>query len=75
MATAPRLSPKVHLALQYLIINFFRIGNVVSVRVAKSTHKMPPVTHADSFSLVHYDNDVNAGFQYYEAEGFALKMH
>eukprot|EP00959_Pyramimonas_sp_CCMP1952_P083597 1747632-Pyramimonas_sp.AAC.2 len=31
MASASRLSPKLYLALQYLIRNFFRIGDVVSV--------------------------------------------
>eukprot|EP00959_Pyramimonas_sp_CCMP1952_P261753 5473606-Pyramimonas_sp.AAC.1 len=57
MTSASRLSPKVHLALEYLIRNFFRIENVVSVRLAKGTHKLPPVAYADSCTLVHYDND------------------
>eukprot|EP00959_Pyramimonas_sp_CCMP1952_P289705 6059062-Pyramimonas_sp.AAC.1 len=68
MTTASRLSPKVHLALSYLIINLFLIENVVSVRLAKSIHKLPPVTCADSCTLVHDDNDVNPGFHYYEVE-------
>eukprot|EP00959_Pyramimonas_sp_CCMP1952_P031600 662783-Pyramimonas_sp.AAC.1 len=59
MTTASRLSPKVHLALQYLIRNFFRIENAVSVRSAESIHKLPLVTYADSCTLVHYDNDVD----------------
>eukprot|EP00959_Pyramimonas_sp_CCMP1952_P473657 9502103-Pyramimonas_sp.AAC.1 len=68
MTTASRLSPKVYLALQYLIRNFFRIENAVPVRLAKSIHELPPVTYADSCTLVHHDNDVDPGFQYYEAE-------
>eukprot|EP00959_Pyramimonas_sp_CCMP1952_P211016 4416386-Pyramimonas_sp.AAC.1 len=68
MTTASRLSPKVHLALQYLIRDFFRSENVVSVRFAKSIHKLPPVTYADSCTLVHYDKSVNSGVHYYEAE-------
>eukprot|EP00959_Pyramimonas_sp_CCMP1952_P182213 3809837-Pyramimonas_sp.AAC.1 len=59
MTSASRLSPKVHLSLQYLISNFFRIENVVSV----------------SCTLVHYDKDVDPGFHYYEAEGTALNIH
>eukprot|EP00959_Pyramimonas_sp_CCMP1952_P384475 8057674-Pyramimonas_sp.AAC.1 len=55
--------------------SFFRIENVVSVRLAKSTHKLPPVADADSCRLVHYDNDANPGFHYYEAEGTALNIH
>eukprot|EP00959_Pyramimonas_sp_CCMP1952_P144158 3017887-Pyramimonas_sp.AAC.1 len=42
MTTASRLSPNVHLALQHLISNFFRIENVVSVILATSIHKLPP---------------------------------
>eukprot|EP00959_Pyramimonas_sp_CCMP1952_P272305 5693188-Pyramimonas_sp.AAC.2 len=75
MTSASRLSPKVHLALQYLIRNFFRIENVVSVRLAKSIHELPPVAYADSCALVHCDNDVNAGAHYFEAEGTALNVH
>eukprot|EP00959_Pyramimonas_sp_CCMP1952_P184978 3867714-Pyramimonas_sp.AAC.1 len=68
MTAASRLSPKVHLALHYLIRNFFRIENVVSVRLAKSIHELPAFTYADSCTLVYYGNDVNPGFHYYEAE-------
>eukprot|EP00959_Pyramimonas_sp_CCMP1952_P264208 5524974-Pyramimonas_sp.AAC.1 len=68
MTTASHLSPKVQLALQYLIRNLSRIENVVSVRLAKSTHKLPPVTCADSCTWVHCDNDVTPGLHYYEAE-------
>eukprot|EP00959_Pyramimonas_sp_CCMP1952_P067330 1405199-Pyramimonas_sp.AAC.1 len=75
MTSASRLSPKVHLVLQYLARNFFRIENVVSVRLAKSIHELPPVAFADSCTLVHYDNHVNPGFHYYEAEGTALNIH
>eukprot|EP00959_Pyramimonas_sp_CCMP1952_P152127 3182994-Pyramimonas_sp.AAC.1 len=75
MASASRLSPKVHLALQYRIRNFFRIENVVSVGLAKSIHKLPPVACVDSCALVQYANDVNPGFHYYEAEGTALNVH
>eukprot|EP00959_Pyramimonas_sp_CCMP1952_P292345 6114206-Pyramimonas_sp.AAC.2 len=53
MTSASRLSPKVHLALQYLIIIFFRIENVVPVRFAKRIHKRPPLDYADSCTLVH----------------------
>eukprot|EP00959_Pyramimonas_sp_CCMP1952_P339734 7115057-Pyramimonas_sp.AAC.1 len=78
MTSARRLSPKVHLAFQYLTRNFSRIENVVSVWLAKSIHKLPPVppfTYADSCTLVHYDNDVDPGVHCYEAEGTALKVH
>eukprot|EP00959_Pyramimonas_sp_CCMP1952_P110522 2312256-Pyramimonas_sp.AAC.1 len=69
MTTASRLAPNVFLSLQYLIRNFFRIENVVSVRLAKSIHKLPLATYAYSCTLAHYDNGVNPGLHYYEAEG------
>eukprot|EP00959_Pyramimonas_sp_CCMP1952_P162919 3405942-Pyramimonas_sp.AAC.1 len=47
---------------RYNIKIFFRIENVVSVRLAKGAHRLPPVACADSCTLVHYDNDVNPGF-------------
>eukprot|EP00959_Pyramimonas_sp_CCMP1952_P247423 5172200-Pyramimonas_sp.AAC.1 len=75
MTSAICLSLKVHVALQYLIRNFFRIENVVSVRLAQSIHKLPPVAHADSCTLVHYGNDVNPGLHSCEAEGATLNIH
>eukprot|EP00974_Lingulodinium_polyedra_P058363 5622096-Lingulodinium_polyedra.AAC.1 len=32
-------APKVHLALQYLVRNFFRVGNVVAVRLARAIQR------------------------------------
>eukprot|EP00959_Pyramimonas_sp_CCMP1952_P210302 4400990-Pyramimonas_sp.AAC.1 len=75
MTIPSRLSPKVHLALQCIIRNFFRIENVVSVRLAKSILELPSVTYADSCAVVHYDSDVNPGFHYYESDGAGLKIH
>eukprot|EP00959_Pyramimonas_sp_CCMP1952_P022150 465706-Pyramimonas_sp.AAC.1 len=74
MTSASRIFPKVHLALEYLIRNFFRVENVDSVRLAMSNHKLPPVAYADSCELVRYDNDVSPGLRYHEAEGTALNM-
>eukprot|EP00959_Pyramimonas_sp_CCMP1952_P473962 9502644-Pyramimonas_sp.AAC.1 len=71
MTSASRLSPKVHMALQYLIRNCFRIENLVSVRLAKSIHELPLVAYAVSCTLAHYDNDVNPGFHYCGAENTA----
>eukprot|EP00959_Pyramimonas_sp_CCMP1952_P071501 1493372-Pyramimonas_sp.AAC.1 len=75
MTSASRPSPEAHLALQYLIRSFFRIGNVVSVRLAKSMRELPLVSYADSCALVHCGNDADPGFHYYEAEGNALNNH
>ena len=60
------------MALQFLVRNYFRIENVVAIRLAKSIHKLPAVTCAESCTLVHYDNDVTPGFHYYESNCTAL---
>eukprot|EP00959_Pyramimonas_sp_CCMP1952_P468199 9492810-Pyramimonas_sp.AAC.1 len=74
MTSVSCLSPNTHLALQYLTRNFFRIENVGSVRLAKSIHKLPPVTYADSCTLVHHDVDVKPGFHYDEGKCTALNI-
>eukprot|EP00959_Pyramimonas_sp_CCMP1952_P243814 5096602-Pyramimonas_sp.AAC.1 len=74
MTSASRLTLKVHLARQYFIWDFFRIEIVVSVKLVKSIHELPPVAYAGSCAFVDYDNDVNPGFYDYEAEGAALNV-
>eukprot|EP00959_Pyramimonas_sp_CCMP1952_P313185 6555420-Pyramimonas_sp.AAC.1 len=62
-------------ALQMTSASSLSPKSVVSVRLARSLHELPPVTYADSCTLVHYDNDVSPGFYYYESEGSALNIH
>eukprot|EP00959_Pyramimonas_sp_CCMP1952_P348203 7293432-Pyramimonas_sp.AAC.1 len=75
MTTASRVSSEQHLALQFLVRNYFRIENVVTVRLAKGIHGLPAAPYADSCTLASNDNDVTPGFQYYDSEGTALNMH
>eukprot|EP00959_Pyramimonas_sp_CCMP1952_P453345 9468085-Pyramimonas_sp.AAC.1 len=75
MTSASRLSPMVHLALQCLARSFFRIENVVSVRLSNRTRALLPAAYARSCTSVFYDNDVNPGFHDHEAEGTALNIH
>eukprot|EP00959_Pyramimonas_sp_CCMP1952_P109880 2298532-Pyramimonas_sp.AAC.1 len=75
MRSASRLSPEVHLFLQYIINDFFRIEDFfVVVGFAWSIHALPLVTYVDSCTLVHCDNGLNPGFHCYEAEGAALNI-
>eukprot|EP00959_Pyramimonas_sp_CCMP1952_P339473 7109657-Pyramimonas_sp.AAC.1 len=73
--SASRLSPKVYLVLQYFIRNFFRIENVLAVRLAEGIHGLSLVAYAGSCILAQYDHDVNPAFSYDEAEGTALNIH
>ena len=66
LTAASKEAPKVHLALQFLIKNFFRISNTIAVRLGKGTAKVPSCKYADGSALIHYVNDVNPDFHYYE---------
>eukprot|EP00959_Pyramimonas_sp_CCMP1952_P315632 6606083-Pyramimonas_sp.AAC.1 len=41
-----RSHPRVHLALQYLVRNYFRVERLVAVRLAKSVLNLPAVKYA-----------------------------
>eukprot|EP00959_Pyramimonas_sp_CCMP1952_P130278 2724152-Pyramimonas_sp.AAC.1 len=60
-----KFHPRVHLALQYLVRNYFRVERVVAVRLVKSVLNLPSVKYATGSTLIHYDNDVNPAFHYY----------
>eukprot|EP00959_Pyramimonas_sp_CCMP1952_P365755 7659976-Pyramimonas_sp.AAC.1 len=52
MTAASRLSPAVHLALQFFISHHIRIETVVTVGLARGTHGLPAALCADSCALV-----------------------
>ena len=71
---ASKLNPRIHMALQFLVRNYFRVDNVVAVRLAKSVHKLAPIKYATGCTLIHYDNDVSPAFHYYECSGTGLDV-
>ena len=74
LTAASRRAPKIHLALQYLTRNFFRVSNVVSIRLGKGLHRVPKCEYADGSVLIHYTNDVNPDFHYYETNDTGLDL-
>jgi hypothetical protein len=74
LTTASRNSPKVFLALQYVIRNFFRINDVIAVRLGKNIHSVSKCDYADSSILVHYTSDLNPDFHFYETEDTAINI-
>eukprot|EP00959_Pyramimonas_sp_CCMP1952_P366536 7676739-Pyramimonas_sp.AAC.1 len=48
---------RVHLALQYIVRNYFRVERVVAVRLAKNVSNLPAVKYATGSTLIHYDSD------------------
>eukprot|EP00959_Pyramimonas_sp_CCMP1952_P083380 1742605-Pyramimonas_sp.AAC.1 len=69
-----KFHPRVHLALQYLVQNYFRVERGASVRLAKSALNAPSVKYATGSTLIHYDSDVNPAFHYYECVGTGLNI-
>eukprot|EP00959_Pyramimonas_sp_CCMP1952_P107530 2247884-Pyramimonas_sp.AAC.1 len=50
-------------------------GTLQMTTASRASPKVPPVTYADSCSLIHYDNDVSPGFHYHDAEGIGSNIH
>eukprot|EP00959_Pyramimonas_sp_CCMP1952_P209152 4375182-Pyramimonas_sp.AAC.1 len=69
-----KFHPRVHLALQYLVRDYFRVESVVAVRLAKSVLNLPAVKYATGSTLIHYDNDANPAFRYDECVGTGLNI-
>ena len=67
-------APKIHLALQYVIRNFFRIDNIIAVRLGKGVHKVRRCAYADGCTLIHYADDLNPNFRYYESQDTSLDI-
>ena len=63
------------MALQFLIRNFFRVSNVVAVRVGKGIHRVPRCDYADGSVLIHYLSDIKPDFHYYETDDTAIDIH
>ena len=74
LSTASKRAPTIHMALQYLIRNYFRINNVITIRLGKSVHKVPKCDQANGSTLIHYTNDTYPHFHYYETTDTALNI-
>ena len=61
-------SPRVHLALQYVIRNYFRISDVIPVRLGKSIAKVGIFAGVDGSILIHYTSDTSPDFHYSESD-------
>jgi len=74
LTTASKKAPKVYMALQYVIRNFFRIQDVFAVRLGKSVHRVGKCEHAEKSTLIYYTCDNAPDFHYYETEDTALDI-
>ena len=74
LTTATQRAPRMHLALQYVIRNFFRIQDVFAIRVGNCTPRVSKCEEADSCVLVYYASDADPEFYYYETADTALDL-
>jgi len=74
LTTATKKAPKVYLALQFLIRNYFRISNVFAIRLGHGVKQVSNCDYAQGCTLIHYQSDVDPKFKYYETSDVALDI-
>ena len=72
LSSASKKAPKVYLALQYLIRNYFRISDVFAVRIGNGVSKVSKCEYADKCTLIYYTSDIDPNFHYYESNDTAI---
>ena len=50
-------APKIHLALQFIMKNLFRVADVIAVRIGRSIGKIGQFVTASGSTLVYYNSD------------------
>ena len=63
LTTMSKRAPKIHLALQFLIRNFFRINNVVTIRLGKGVQRTNKCNYCDGSTLIYYHSDNGSQFK------------
>ncbi len=74
LTTATKRAPKVFMALQYVVKSFFKIDDVIAVRVGNSIHQLPSYSGADSSVVIYYYDDNDPQFKYYETKDTAVEL-
>ena len=74
LTSASKRAPKIYMALQYLVRNFFRIESVVAIRLGKGVRSVGKFHYADRSTLVYYSSDTDPDFRYYETDDTALDV-
>ena len=63
LSSASKKAPKVFLALQYVVKNFFDVKDVIAVRLGKGLHRVAKCDYANSSCLIHYESDEDPAFR------------
>ena len=62
LSTASQRTPKVFVALQYIVKNIFRIPSVIAVRIGRSIHHTSAFANATGSILIYYEDDNDPTF-------------
>ena len=74
LTTASKAHPKVHLALQFILRNYFRLSNVTAVRLGHCIQRTGDSTGTQRSVLIHYKTDDDPRFHYYRSAQVALDI-
>jgi len=74
LSAASRNAPKVYLALQFVIRTFFRISDVIAVKIGKSVTSVNSCEYASSCVLIYYTNNLDPDFHFHETKDTALNI-
>ena len=74
LSAGTKRAPKVFMALQYLIKSFFKIDDVIAIRVGNSVHRLPEYPGANNSVLIYYYDSNNPQFKYYETKDTAMDL-
>ena len=74
LTSATKRAPKVFLALQFVIRNYFRISDVFAIRLGKSVHNVKADNSATSSMLIYYFTDNDPSFHFYETKDIGLDI-
>jgi len=62
------------MALQYILKSFFKIEDVVAIRVGNSVHQLQTYPGADRSVVIYYYDDIDPQFKYYETKDTAIEL-
>ena len=71
---ASRTHPKVHLALRYVLRNYFHIPRVTAVRLGRGVRRLHDFGTAERSVLVHFQPGPTPRFHYYHSKETQLTL-
>lgn len=74
LTSASLSSPRIYMALQYLLRTFFQLSGIMAMRLGRGVHRTNKCPHATGSILIYYENDIAPDFKLYETADTALDI-